>query len=1619
MNITEFRSKYPEYDDMSDDVLTRKLHTKYYSDMEYGDFSTRFNPKEESSMAEVAISGAGLGRPSRATIKNAGQAAKELVAAPVRTLESMTAGAIGGMLRMGAEQLQITPRIANNVARLGQITGKVPGDPVVVEHLIRKHGLDKPWAFYDRKIKKLAEPAKKISDFWNEQANTGWEAPNPDIVEARWRDRPVSKTVSAVSSGITSIGAVVGTTLLTKNPKLGLGLLAASETGNMYNRQRDKGTPVPQASKLALMAGAWTYVTEKIPFEKLMKPSARSIKSALKQSGWEGAQEVIEQIGHNLLEYWGYDYREPKNIPVAVKAAYDHMMDGWVDSLVGGIGAGGLSHVALHSGARPSKKEELISAAIRLKSGEVLTGATHADIIREAIAQGRNLDPEFDGPQGSGFMTNTGKFVKVLDEVDGKVVKTDEAWDIAKKADQVKQPDPETMTPEEVAALEIFNENKHLVAENINFPEPDVAKPPTVEEITKKPIEEIEPQTADHAIGRQYGLSNEEVDSKLREAELRYRELKLKETGEGGKVEGAVAPEDITLVDSHSDPQTMKGMARRGELKDGYHEGGDGYIYKVEGTKITPVPNMRASFDFKTGEFSFSEKISPKDVRQANLYHGTAKEAGLTLENLDTERSGQNFAGVGGNRLKGIYFTSIRSEAESYGDLAKKGGAVLEAKLKPNAKVIEESDFWRKHKQDIREGKLEEVTKQYDAIYRKDAVGEYIEVVVTNPKALLTPQQPTARTPAESEELAFLSRNRNDIEALLERETQPVAPPKIKRTNKNLLALGHKIKRDAGLSDEDYRDFAEIVTGKRSMAKMSRAERKEFVSALEESFGTPDELTPEDYDIPITVAGEPTSMRKLYNTAIQEIDELESRKGVPETVKIGSDKLGLGAKAKSFFFGTSNTPVYHLARILDGGKDGIFSRVLDKGIQHGVKIKDAHTRIVTEALVDRLRESGITNDDLAKMSKTANPRLQLYQLVKKGSATEVDNISINGKNYEMTMANLIDIYLMSNQADGIRHLTKGGLVINGVETGKLSEGQIDILRLKVEDNPRAKVVADTILEIGEQIWKPSINQVSNRLEGKDIAKVPNWWGLEVYMPKKLAGKTRGIGKLYKAVVNLLEDKGILKDRTKSNLPLIVRDALNRFNVFENAIAEYVGMAEPSRNSRTLINDPKIATMLELKGYSAIRDRILKIHERAQSVSAPEGDFSAFFSEHLPALYRAVTHTNPRLAVSQKTSTANYGAYVSSKYMKNIATGFTWKNVQRTLKLSDIAWNRFHMARSSIELGEMAESDAALRMWTGGKSSDKNKMGWILKVSDGSALADGMVISWDEYQDAKNGSIEGLSAEWWIDKNIEDLPDMDIDKWEAIQDAGEEASPEERQAAEIWKNLVTERAEYLWQRTQPSWDKWNRSVLTSEKGFRRLFLLFRSFHEKSLTIFNEAMLDYNNSQKTYDDKVLLAQKTGPVLAGYTINTLLRLTIMAAVTRKLKEPAKYLESFLTSWMGMFPIFGKVLQTMTNRFVDILSNTRPSYTGEAIDSYPVRVMNMVLKSPVNFTEAATYALTGDEDKAKDTFKLGMNRLIEGMGTLSGIPVPEIKRVLPDIGEEQTTRRGTSRTRKPSVRR
>jgi len=370
---------------------------------------------------------------------------------------------------------------------------------------------------------------------------------------------------------------------------------------------------------------------------------------------------------------------------------------------------------------------------------------------------------------------------------------------------------------------------------------------------------------------------------------------------------------------------------------------------------------------------------------------------------------------------------------------------------------------------------------------------------------------------------------------------------------------------------------------------------------------------------------------------------------------------------------------------------------------------------------------------------------------------------------------------------------------------------------------------------------------------------------------------------------------------------------------------------------------------------------------------------------VPGVYRAVLFFNPRVVMSQYTSATNYLAYVSPKYAGLITKGLSPKAIEATLEMSDVAWDRFYMGHSSLELGELAASDATLRLLTK-TSADKNKMGITLRMADMAALATGMEIAKAEYKDAQSGKIAGDSATYWAGKDV------------SFEEGSTDAN-----------RVITKRAEWLWHRSQPSWDKWSRSAITSDpSAIKRLFFLFRSFHEKSLTILHGAHIEYVNSSKTLEDKAKFAKKYGAVLSGYTLNTVLRAAIMAGLTLRIKDEFDYIKDIVTAPFAMLPILGHILDGSIRSFFNALTKHRSEYRGEAIESLPLEVVNEISRAPLNFTQAAGYYLDGETEKANKSLKRAIAQVYTGVGIAMGVPVYELNRIYKGWLEPEEDKRG-----------
>ncbi len=227
MNILEFRKKYPVYNDLSDEDLTRALHSKYYQDMPFEEFDKIFRGPQEFDLSED------LSRAAGELVQNAkiaGLRSLETAAGMVnwRGLQTMPDSAVKQYIQEGDQPYGGDPKASANTISLllGTAQRKLVSDEAMDAYnrqLMSGEGdrLIDPSIEYKRKdvtpgdfvaaLQKLPERARQAL---KEKADE--EALTQDIIT--WKTSPISKAARGTIQGV--------------YPSMVTGLMAAAMTGN-------------------------------------------------------------------------------------------------------------------------------------------------------------------------------------------------------------------------------------------------------------------------------------------------------------------------------------------------------------------------------------------------------------------------------------------------------------------------------------------------------------------------------------------------------------------------------------------------------------------------------------------------------------------------------------------------------------------------------------------------------------------------------------------------------------------------------------------------------------------------------------------------------------------------------------------------------------------------------------------------------------------------------------------------------------------------------------------------------------------------------------------------------------------------------------------------------------------------------------------------------------------------------------------------------------------------------------------------------------------------------------------------------------------------------------------
>jgi len=257
-------------------------------------------------------------------------------------------GAVGDVVRPVPELAKGvargTERVAGSVGRIGQWAaerasqGKGLPLPARILDRIAQRVIPRYGKARDAQYEKANALFANVSDFWDEQAATGIESRDPKL---SFKTKPFSTAMAGVGESVPLFGTAIAATAITKSPLPAAMIFGLTGGADTYTDARKAGTSMNKADVLAHMSGAWEGVSESIPFSKLLGRSGQKALSRIAKGAiTEGTQEVVQEIGTNLIEKFGFD---PERAALT--------MDSFLNSLVVGMVMGGAAGAVVKGGA--------------------------------------------------------------------------------------------------------------------------------------------------------------------------------------------------------------------------------------------------------------------------------------------------------------------------------------------------------------------------------------------------------------------------------------------------------------------------------------------------------------------------------------------------------------------------------------------------------------------------------------------------------------------------------------------------------------------------------------------------------------------------------------------------------------------------------------------------------------------------------------------------------------------------------------------------------------------------------------------------------------------------------------------------------------------------------------------------------------------------------------------------------------------------------------------------------------------------------------------------------------------------------------------------------------------
>jgi len=238
------------------------------------------------------------------------------------------------------------------------------------------------------------------------------------------------------------------------------------------------------------------------------------------------------------------------------------------------------------------------------------------------------------------------------------------------------------------------------------------------------------------------------------------------------------------------------------------------------------------------------------------------------------------------------------------------------------------------------------------------------------------------------------------------------------------------------------------------------------------------------------------------------------------------------------------------------------------------------------------------------------------------------------------------------------------------------------------------------------------------------------------------------------------------------------------------------------------------------------------------------------------------------------------------------------------------------------------------------------------------------------------------------------------------------------SGEEYMQKVTERAEEIIRRTQPTWHPKDRSLIgRSESLFVRLMTKYTSQRNKNRIILKRITERYNRSGKTAKDKIIWAKNISKVL----IMSALMITAIdelrnKAYGRKSRSAWEYAVDTIGTALGTFYFVGDLFSSLISK---VKMGTYAGWdTGNIVVNYVDTVVDAIAETTrtIGQLESKEKYKSGTkkgEEKWKTTAMKALDKVASSLLIMKGIPYDNVRRLIEGTikmaGEKEETEKST----------